>query len=288
MAVNQYFNQTSFASEQNLLEDLVVESIQIHGQDFYYIERTEVNSDTVFNEATLSEFNTAYLVEMHIEDTDGFAGEGDFLSKFGLEVRDQLNVIVSKKRFTEATNKTIPLSGDLIYFPLVDRCFEIQFVEDEVPFYQLGKMYVFRLTTELFEYSHESFDTGVAEIDDIGTENTSFSVDLTFGTGTGEFSVGETIYQGADLANATATGEVISWNSGTNVLRVGSLTGTFAQNTNTIGATSTAEYLLGATQQITYIETTENTVDNSGSSDFSGTTDSVIDFSVTNPFSESY
>ena len=70
MAVNQYFNQTSFASEQNLLEDLVIESIQIHGQDFYYIERTEVNSDTVFNEATLSEFNTAYLVEMHIEDTD--------------------------------------------------------------------------------------------------------------------------------------------------------------------------------------------------------------------------
>jgi hypothetical protein len=286
MAVNQYFNQTTFISEQNLVEDLVIESIQIHGQDFYYIERTEVNADTIFNEASLSEFNTAHLIEMHIEDSEGFGGEGDFLSKFGLEVRDQLNVIVSKKRFAEATNKPLPLSGDLIYFPLVDRCFEIQFVEDEIPFYQLGKMYVFRLATELFEYSHESFDTGVAEIDDIGSEITSFSVDLTFGSGTGDFAVGETIYQGSALADAVATGEVISWNSGTKVLRVGSLTGTFSQNTNTVGSTSSAEYLLGATQQITYIETTDNATDNS--SDFSGTTDSVIDFSVTNPFSESY
>jgi hypothetical protein len=286
MAVNQYFNQTTFTSEQNLVEDLVIESIQIHGQDFYYIERTEVNADTIFNEASLSEFNTAHLIEMHIEDSEGFGGEGDFLSKFGLEVRDQLNVIVSKKRFAEATNKPLPLSGDLIYFPLVDRCFEIQFVEDEIPFYQLGKMYVFRLATELFEYSHESFDTGVAEIDDIGSEITSFSVDLTFGSGTGDFAVGETIYQGSALADAVATGEVISWNSGTKVLRVGSLTGTFSQNTNTVGSTSSAEYLLGATQQITYIETTDNATDNS--SDFSGTTDSVIDFSVTNPFSESY
>lgn len=286
MAVNQYFNQTTFTSEQNLVEDLVIESIQIHGQDFYYIERTEVNADTIFNEASLSEFNTAHLIEMHIEDSEGFGGEGDFLSKFGLEVRDQLNVIVSKKRFAEATNKPLPLSGDLIYFPLVDRCFEIQFVEDEIPFYQLGKMYVFRLATELFEYSHESFDTGVAEIDDIGSEITSFSVDLTFGSGTGDFAVGETIYQGSTLADAVATGEVISWNSGTKVLRVGSLTGTFSQNTNTVGSTSSAEYLLGATQQITYIETTDNATDNS--SDFSGTTDSVIDFSVTNPFSESY
>lgn len=215
MPTNPYFNQISFAQEQTLVEDLVVESIQIHGQNFYYIKRDQVTQDSVFNEDVLSEFNDAYELEMYIEDAEGFAGEGDFLSKFGLQIRDQLNVLVSKKRFLESTPLTIPREGDLIYFPLVDRCFEIQFVEDEIPFYQLGKMYVYKLTTELFEYSHEEFNTEIEEIDDITEQNITTTI------------VPET--------------------------------------------------------QTTTVFTTEPDVDN-----YTGTVDSVIDFSVTNPFSEDY
>lgn len=215
MPTNPYFNQISFAQEQTLVEDLVVESIQIHGQNFYYIKRDQVTQDSVFSEDVLSEFNDAYELEMYIEDAEGFAGEGDFLSKFGLQIRDQLNVLVSKKRFLESTPLTIPREGDLIYFPLVDRCFEIQFVEDEIPFYQLGKMYVYKLTTELFEYSHEEFNTEIEEIDDITEQNITTTI------------VPET--------------------------------------------------------QTTTAFTTEPDVDN-----YTGTVDSVIDFSVTNPFSEDY
>lgn len=215
MSTNPYFNQISFGQEQTLVEDLVVESIQIHGQNFYYIKRDQVTQDSVFNEDVLSEFNDAYELEMYIEDAEGFAGEGDFLSKFGLQIRDQLSVLVSKKRFLESTPLTIPREGDLIYFPLVDRCFEIQFVEDEIPFYQLGKMYVYKLTTELFEYSHEEFNTEIEEIDDITEQNITTTI------------IPET--------------------------------------------------------QTTTVVTTESDVDN-----YTGTVDSVIDFSVTNPFSEDY
>ena len=287
MAINSHFNQLTTVSEQNLVENLIAESIQIHGQNFYYIKRTEVNSDTIFNESTLTSFTQKWLIEMYIENVDGFEGEGDFLSKFGLETRDTLDVLVSKTRFTEESSLTEPVQGDLIYFPLVDQVFEIRFVEDEVPFYQLGKQYVWKLSTELFEYSQETFNTGISEIDDInpssGGATTVYSVDLTLGTGDGNFTVGETVYQGADLANATATAKVDSWNSGTKVLRVGTLTGTFAQNSSVIGGTSTASYLLGATATYTYIEETRD--DNAG---FGAVADTVVDFSVDNPFSESY
>ena len=175
-----------------------------------------------------------------------------------------------------------PKEGDLLYWPLVDKIFEIQFIEDEVNFYQLGKTYAYRLQTETFEYSHEDFDTGITEIDDVEAER-QYSVDLTMGTGTGEFQVGEIVYQGASFETAAASGAVLSWNNGTKVLRLNNLTGSFNQNTNTIGVTSGANYLLGATQQYVYVE--DKTVDNN---EFRADGDEVVDFSVTNPFSEGY
>ena len=222
---------------------------------------------------------------MYIEDQEGFGGEGDFLSKFGLEVRDQLNVLVSKTRWESEnifSGARAPKEGDLLYWPLVDKIFEIQFIEDEVNFYQLGKTYAYRLQTETFEYSHEDFDTGIAEIDDVEAER-QYSVDLTMGTGSGDFQVGEIVYQGTTFSEATASGAVLSWNSGTKVLRLNNLTGNFVQNTNTIGVTSAANYILGATQQFVYVE--DKTVDND---EFTSMGDDVIDFSVTNPFSEGY
>lgn len=283
MPVNSYFNQTTFVQEQSLIDNLLQESIQIHGQNFYYIQKSTVNEDTIFNEDTLAKYSNAILIEMYIEDAEGFGGEGDFLSKFGLEVRDSLNVLVSRTRWeAESPLQLVPKEGDLLYWPLVDKIFEINFIEDEVNFYQLGKTYAYRLQTETFEYSHEEFDTGIAEIDDIETER-QYSVDLTMGTGTGDFTIGEIVYQGTAFASATGSGTVLTWNAGTSVLRLNNLSGNFAQNTNTIGVTSGANYLLGATQQLIYVEDT--TVDNNT---ITAKSDSVIDFTVTNPFSEGY
>lgn len=285
MATNQYFSTIAVQSEQNLVEDLVVESIQIHGQDFYYIKRELVNADTVFNEDSLSEYNTAWQIEMYIEDSEGFQGEGDFLSKFGLEVRDQLNVIVSKKRFEEERpDYPEPKEGDLIYWPLVDKIFEIQFVEDEASFYQLGKIYVYRLQTEVWEYSHESINTGVDEIDDI-EQTHMFSIDMTLGTGTGDYIIGEPVYQGTDFNSSDTKGEVVSWNAGTKVLKVNNLTGNFTSNVAVVGDSSGANYLLGATQEFIYSQ--DRTVDNDIFTQ-KAKADDIIDFSVTNPFSEGY
>lgn len=165
MAVNQYINTTTFTQEQDLIGNLVIESIQMHGQDFIYIPRSIVKEDTIFNEDTLSSFTETHTIEMHIESADGFEGEGDMLTRFGLEVRDQMTTMVSISRFQTVTTKDRPLVGDLMYFPLADKVFQIKFVEDEVPFFQLGKMHVFQLTLEQWAWSYETVNTGVTEID---------------------------------------------------------------------------------------------------------------------------
>lgn len=176
MVTNSYINTTTYTQEQDLIGNLVVESIQMHGQDFIYIPRNLVNVDTVFNEDTLSSFTTSHTIEMQIDSVDGFEGEGEMLSQFGLSVNDQIITTLSKSRFLAETGSERPKVGDLIYLPLVDKAFQIKFVEDEIPFYQLGKMHVFQLTSELFVYSHETINTGVSEIDDNFT-NTAIADD---------------------------------------------------------------------------------------------------------------
>ena len=157
MATNSYFTQGT-TGEQDLVEDLVIEQIKMFGKDVYYIPRTLVNEDTVFGEDSLSAFNGAHLIEAYIEDASGFRGDGDMFSKFGIRISDQVTFIISRKRFTEAVddNATLivegrPNEGDLIHFPLANKTFEIQFVEHEVPFYQLGKIHVWGLRCELFD-----------------------------------------------------------------------------------------------------------------------------------------
>lgn len=171
---NLYFNNHAFSGEQNLIEDLIIESIRIYGVDCYYIPRTVVKEDLVFGEDTLSKFDDAYLIEMYIKSVDGFEGEGDFLSKFNIEIRDEMVLTVSQRRFGEEvslteTTKDIgrPAEGDLIYFPLNNKVFEVKFVEHEAVFYQMGSLQTYDLRCELFEYSHERLDTGIAAIDSI-------------------------------------------------------------------------------------------------------------------------
>jgi hypothetical protein len=171
---NLYFNNHAFSGEQNLIEDLIIESIKIYGVDCYYIPRTVVDEDLVFGEDTLSKFDDAYLIEMYIKSVDGFEGEGDFLSKFNVEIRDEMVLTVSRRRFDEEitlpnTTKDIgrPAEGDLIYFPLNNKVFEVKFVEHEAVFYQMGSLQTYDLRCELFEYSHERLDTGIAAIDSV-------------------------------------------------------------------------------------------------------------------------
>lgn len=155
--------------EQNLIEDLIIESIRIYGFDVWYIPRTLGAKDELLNEDDLSTFNSAYMMEMYIKNVEGFGGDGDFLSKFGLRINDTMTLSVAIRRFNEDvgqyTEEVRPNEGDLIYFPLNRKMFEVKFVEHEAIFYQMGALQMYDLRCELFEYSQERFNTGVYDID---------------------------------------------------------------------------------------------------------------------------
>ena len=190
MSTNLYFNNFGHFGQQNLLENLIIESIKMYGHDCFYIPRVLVKEDNLFGEDVLSKFENYYELEMYVKNVEGFEGEGDFLSKFNVEIRDEMTFTISKRRFSEEVDSAQqildssgnkigrPLEGDLIYFPLTGGLFEIKFVEDEVTFYQMGELQMFDLKCELFEYSHEELDTGIAAIDDIQTEQSAVMQDF--------------------------------------------------------------------------------------------------------------
>lgn len=202
MGRNVYFNH-AVKSEQNLYEDLIIESMEIYGLQVYYIPRSITRLDNILNEDIASEFGDAYMITMYLEDlSDGYGGEQTIMSKFGLEIRDQSNWIVAKKtweQFIGVQNNTIisgrPNEGDLIYIPLTSSFHEIKFVEHESPFYQLGNIFVYKLQCETFEFGNEKFDTGVDEIDDI--ENTyAFAQKILISDGNGiQFAAEEDVRQ---------------------------------------------------------------------------------------------
>lgn len=173
MARNVYFTQGT-NSEQYLLEDLIVESLKIYGQDVFYIPRVLVNKDIVFGEDVLSKFEAAYQIEMYFEDVDDFQGQGTFLQKFGIEIEKSATLVCARRTWEQLIGRhgvsripSRPAEGDLIYFPLTKKLFEVRFVEHEDPFYQIGKLYVFKLKIETFQYASEKLETGIPEIDAI-------------------------------------------------------------------------------------------------------------------------
>jgi hypothetical protein len=179
MATNVYFQNYGYFNEQQLIDDLVIEAIQIYGVDTYYVTRKLEATDQILNEDDLSIFNAAYLMEVYVKSVDGFQGDGDFLSKFGLQIRDQVTFTVAVRtfeRYATRLNTTLirPKEGDLVYLPLNNKFFKIMHVEHESVFYQSGALQVFDLKCELFEYSNERFDTGIQDVDthfdDLNTE----------------------------------------------------------------------------------------------------------------------
>jgi hypothetical protein len=181
MARNSYFNQYSTSTEQNTLENLLIESIKIYGVDVYYIPRVTVAEDQLYDEDYLNEFQDGLDLEMYIKSVDGFEGSGDFLSKFGIQIEDQVTFSVAKTRFEqEVSDYTLaevprPREGDLIWFPMTRDLFEIKFVEHEELFYQLGKLYTYEIRCEKFQYSSETIDTGISDIDSI---EDNYSLDI--------------------------------------------------------------------------------------------------------------
>lgn len=169
MATNPFFNNFQSFQEQLLLENLIIESIKIYGEDVYYIPRTLNNYDDVYGADDQSSYDKAYLIEMYIKSIDGFTGDGSFLSKFGLEIRDNVTFSVARRIFNEEIGSKIsqvrPNEGDLIFFPLNQKCFQIKYVNKFEMFYQLGALQTWELQCQLFEYSGESFNTGIPEID---------------------------------------------------------------------------------------------------------------------------
>ena len=227
MATNVFFNH-AVNSEQHLYEDLVVESLRMYGHETMYLPRQVIEEDSILNEDVQSKFGDAYSVEMYIENTDGFEGEGDLMSKFGLQIRDQATFVISLRsweRFISLDSNLAtsfrPNEGDLIYFPLSGSMFEIKFVEHEDPFYQVGKLFVFKLRCELFEYSQEDFDTGIGDIDLIEDEQ-AYSLNMTMNNGNAtDYIANETL-----ALNGTVVAEVVSWNQPTSKLLAKDITTT--------------------------------------------------------------
>ena len=171
MAQNVFFNNFANSQEQKLIEDLTIESIGIYGIEAYYLPKTYYDYDNLYGESDLGTFADYYNVPMYINSVEGFGGEGDFLSKFGVEQRDTMTMSVARYTFeNEVGNETKaniarPREGDIIYFPLNKKLYSINFVEHEPVFYQMGALQFYELRLEMFEYSNERLSTGIHEID---------------------------------------------------------------------------------------------------------------------------
>jgi hypothetical protein len=286
MATSVYFNNYNSSPEQRLVEDLMLETIKINGVDCYYIPNiNEAARDLLYGEDPLKKFTAAYPLELYITNVDGYDGEREFFSKFGLEIRNNMSVIVAKRTFSRWVSPTYarPREGDLIYIPFFSQTgemYEIKYVNYSEAFYVLGNKYPFfyKLELEKFKYSQETIDVGIEMIDNtVVDEAYTISLNVNTETGNGNFTVGESVY-----AN-NASGTVTFWDRPQGLLKVTDILGTFTANVVITGNTSNATFrtttapdpLLDPQEREMYdnkIIQTEASV--------------IMDFSETNPFGD--
>ena len=272
------------AAEQSLMENLITESIDIYGQDVFYIPRTLVKEDDLFVEDTMSKFESSHPIRAYCNTVDGWEGQGDMLSKFGIRIEDKTTFILSRRRFTSAVDDNAslivegrPNEGDLIWAPWSSDLYEIKFVEHEKPFYQLGKGYVWELQCELFQYSHEDLNTGIADVDSIEGE-VGYTLDLTFfAGGTGTYIVGEIV----EGATSGATGTVLSWDPISRKLILNNLNGIFVDNEDIIGKDSNATWRIDILDSFNM-----GSIEGAQNKYFEDNGDLLLDFSEKNPFGE--
>ena len=288
MARNPYISQ-AVRSEQNLYEDIIIESLKIYGQDVEYLPRTLVNEDEIFGEDAVSRFDNAHTIEMYLENTDGFEGDQDLFSKFGVEIRDRATMHVARRRWDAVVGAHVtnnrPNEGDLIYLGLSDQIFEIMRVVDDRPFYQLSNLPTYRLDIELFEYNDEDFDTGNESVDEVEALGNVIKLTLT-ASDSDALQLGENIQYLVDSANGPKlVGEIVNWDASTNILQVphiGSTDGkfrTFSAGTSITSTTSNITKTISAINEELQQSFSQNAA-------FETTGDTIIDFSESNPFGE--
>lgn len=286
MATNLYFNNFNSSPEQRLVEDLMIETIKINGIDCYYIPNiNEEKRDLLYGEDPLKKFTGAYPVEMYVVNVDGYDGEREFFSKFGLEIRNNMTVIVSKRSFARWVPQTYirPREGDLIYVPFLSQngeMYEIRYVNYSDSFYVLGNKYpyFYKLELEKFKYSQETIDVGIPEIDDlVPQESYQIELSVTTATGNGNFERGESVHNAAN----TVYGTVTYWDKPTGILKVTDIYGTFANNMLLRGNTSNASYTTSASPDELKDNLEREEYDNKLIQTEANT---IIDFSESNPF----
>lgn len=296
MAKSVYFPQHGGISpEQTLIQDLVDEQLKLFGAEVFYIPR-QMLIDRSLGDVVMSRFKEAYLIEMYLVNVEGFGAQSEFISKFGLRVTDEITFIVSQRRWEDVVSKTItlkvqlrPNEGDLIYYPLTDDFYEIKFVERESPFYQLGKIYYFTMTAEIYEAGNAIFETGNANLDSISKNNQDayvFPVYLKV-NGTGNYNIQEKVKQiytpPNSLTPVTVTATVADWEPSQRLLKLTYINGNLAPNVSLIGQTSGATHVVDSFSTID-IELENN--DFAQNKYFEDSADDLIDFNEGNPFGE--
>lgn len=254
MAISHYFGNYNNVGEQRIIEDLICESIKIMGFDAFYLPNdNDAARDLLYGEDPVKMFNSAFPVEMYLSNVSDYGGEKDFFSKFGLEIKNTVSVILSKRAFSQRVPQntfTRPREGDLVYIPVtngVGELFEIKFTNQNKDFSMLGRKvpYFYELEMEKFKYSQEIISTGMPDIDSIVTDS-AYTIHLNTGTGTGAYNIQEIVFQSPDstIANATSYGTVQSWIPSSHILSVTNIFGTFNDGHTIIGSSSNAQYLL--------------------------------------------
>ncbi len=286
MATNLYFNNFNSSPEQRLVEDLMIETIKINGVDCYYIPNiNEAARDLLYGEDPLKKFTAAYPLELYITNVDGYEGEREFFSKFGLEIRNNMSVIISKRSFARWVPQTYhrPREGDLIYIPFfaqTGEMYEIKYVNFSEAFYVLGNKYpyFYKLELEKFKYSQETIDVGIPIIDELVYQD-AYSIELTVNkaTGNGNFIRGESIHNTSN----TVYGTVTDWNANTGIIKVTDLYGTFANSMLLRGNTSNASYTTTAAPDELKDNEIREMYDNKV---IQNEADIIINTSETNPF----
>lgn len=286
MTTNKYFSDLYNAKtqDQQLIEDLIIENIQIHGRDLLYLPRDLTNFDEFFGEDQISSFNDALALEFFMESLQAWGDEGSFLSKFGMEIRDSATFACAQRRFKEEITSKYgsilrPREGDILVLPeSIDhrrRCMEITFVRNEEIFYQMGKLYIWTVTVKNFEYTGEKFATGVKGVDDYSKEYGLTTV-LTMAAGSGAYTPGEIVSQITGFE-----GTVISFAS--NVLVLSNVKGQIKTTHPVVGDTSSTSRNIATVDSAVGNDSTMN--DNDYMEEQT-TTGGLLDFTETNPFSE--
>ena len=288
-----YYIRDKVRSEQNLYEDIVIESLKIYGQDVYYLPRDTVFEDRIFGDEIPARYNSSYKIEMYIDNIESFDREGDLFTRFGVEIRDEATFVVSRRRWNQTVggdndiNSERPREGDLIYLPLSKSMFQITHVEHEQPFYQLANLPVFKCRAQLFDYNSEDFDTGVEEIQDIEKDHAYTYLLKIQGADINNrkpIEVGTIITQNQSGVLVTAEVSKYSDSDGTmHAVNLGSSDGTFklflADSTVTVDSSTNIHTLQTVSELNKLSENEQNT-------DFGSFGDDFLDFSESNPFGD--